>query len=116
MPFRAGEELDAGRLAPYLAGKMPGAEGPLEIWQFGGGGDGAATRNLPGGLIDTLVDFHGVEPARGGLEGLGKPDGFLARQVRGWTERWGRARTPATPAGTGPGLCSADRQPPYPVP
>ena len=37
MPFRAGEELDAGTLGPYLAGKLPDAEGLPEIWQFGGG-------------------------------------------------------------------------------
>src|SRR5437870_3284647 len=150
------------RLAPYLAGKMPGAEGPLEIWQFGGGNanltyllrypsgveyvlrrpphgpvaptshdmarehrvlsvlhrafppapraylfcddpsligapffvmerrrgvvvrgvvpaefgggsDPGANRKLSEVLIDTLVDFHAVEPARVGLEGLGKP-------------------------------------------
>src|SRR5439155_22595048 len=37
MSFRAGEELDAGTLGPYLAGHLPGAEGLPEIWQFGGG-------------------------------------------------------------------------------
>src|SRR5436305_12306092 len=37
MPCRAGEELEAGTLGPYLAGKLPDAEGLREIWQFGGG-------------------------------------------------------------------------------
>ncbi len=45
-------------------------------------------------LIDTLADLHTVDPAEVGLGELGKPEGFLARQMRGWTERWQAARTP----------------------
>src|SRR5256712_11259777 len=205
MPFRAGEELDAGRLAPYLAGKMPGAEGPLEIWQFGGGNanltyllrypgdveyvlrrpphgpvaptshdmarehrvlsvlyqafppapraylycddpsvigapffvmerrrgvvvrgcvppefgggsDPVANRKLSEVLIDTLVEFQAVGPKRVGLEALGRPEGFLARQVRGWTERWERARTHDVPAATELAGWLAERLPPSPVP
>src|SRR5439155_766261 len=47
--------------------------------EFGGGSDAAANRKLSEVLIDTLVDFHAVDPARGGLEGLSKPDRLLAR-------------------------------------
>src|SRR5436305_1419256 len=113
MPFRAGEELEAGTLGPYLAGKLPDAEGLPEIWQFGGG---TANRKLSEVLIDTLVDFHAVDPGRVGLETLGKPEGFLARQVRGWTERWERARTHDVPAATELARWLADRLPPSPPP
>ena len=34
---RADERVDAGRLEPYLRERLPGAEGPLELGQFGGG-------------------------------------------------------------------------------
>ena len=34
---RAGEELDAAAVGRYLEGKIPGAEGTPEIWQFPGG-------------------------------------------------------------------------------
>ncbi len=34
---RADERVDASRLEPYLRGRLPGAEGPLELGQFGGG-------------------------------------------------------------------------------
>jgi aminoglycoside phosphotransferase (APT) family kinase protein len=35
-------------------------------------------------MIDTLADLHAVEPAAVGLADFGRPDGFLARQVRRW--------------------------------
>jgi aminoglycoside phosphotransferase (APT) family kinase protein len=44
-------------------------------------------------MIDTLADLHAIDIHRHGLSALGKPAGFIARQVRGWTERWQRSRT-----------------------
>ena len=48
------------------------------------GADGAA-------LLDTtlaqMVALHALDPAAIGLGDLGKPDGFYARQLRGWTAR-----------------------------
>ncbi|MEU5994795.1 phosphotransferase family protein [Spirillospora sp. NPDC047418] len=38
-------------------------------------------------MIDTLVDLHGVDPASAGLAGFGRPEGFLARQVRRWKKQ-----------------------------
>jgi aminoglycoside phosphotransferase (APT) family kinase protein len=38
-----------------------------------------------------------VDVEKTGLISLGKPDGFVARQVKGWSERWERARTEASP-------------------
>jgi aminoglycoside phosphotransferase (APT) family kinase protein len=40
-------------------------------------------------LVETLGAVHAVEPAAVGLETLGKPAGFVARQIEGWI---GRAR------------------------
>jgi aminoglycoside phosphotransferase (APT) family kinase protein len=39
-------------------------------------------------LIDTLVDLHAVDPAAVGLADFGRPEGFLARQVRRWHGQW----------------------------
>ncbi|MFD0689371.1 phosphotransferase family protein [Actinomadura fibrosa] len=39
---------------------------------------------IAGRMVDTLVDLHGVDPAGIGLAGFGRPEGFLARQVRRW--------------------------------
>jgi len=61
--------------------------------RFGGGKDPAANRKLSTVMMDTLADFHAVDYRAVGLEALGKPDGFLARQVSGWTARWERAKT-----------------------
>jgi aminoglycoside phosphotransferase (APT) family kinase protein len=61
--------------------------------EFGGGRDEVANRKLSELVVDTLADFHAVDPASVGLEDLGKPEGFLERQVKGWTARFERAKT-----------------------
>ena len=35
-----------------------------------------------------LADLHAVDPVAVGLEGLGRPQGYLARQLRRWTGEW----------------------------
>src|SRR5262249_42055420 len=35
-------------------------------------------------LVDALADLHDVDPAAVGLADFGRPEGFLARQVRRW--------------------------------
>ena len=49
------------------------------------------------GLIDCLIALHAVDIFKHGLDSLGKPEGFLERQVRGWFERWNRAQTDTIP-------------------
>ncbi|HEY7010867.1 MAG TPA: phosphotransferase family protein [Jatrophihabitantaceae bacterium] len=39
-------------------------------------------------LIDTLVLLHDIEPEAVGLGDFGRPEGFLARQVRRWHQQW----------------------------
>lgn len=65
--------------------------------QFGGGNDSEATRKLSQVVIDTLVEFHAVDPADCGLESLGHPEGFLSRQVEGWRGRWEKAKHEENP-------------------
>jgi aminoglycoside phosphotransferase (APT) family kinase protein len=48
-------------------------------------------------MIDTLADLHAIDVAAHGLDVLGKPQGFVARQIRGWTERWHGAKTSDVP-------------------
>ncbi len=45
-------------------------------------------RRLSEALIETLVRFHRVDYEALGLSDLGKPDGFIERQVAGWHRRW----------------------------
>ena len=39
-------------------------------------------------LIDVLADFHAVDAEAAGLGDLGRPEGFMQRQLDGWTKRW----------------------------
>ena len=48
-------------------------------------------------LIDTFVDLHEVNYQAAGLSDLGKPAGYTARQVNGWTNRYANARTDDIP-------------------
>ncbi|NUU26057.1 MAG: phosphotransferase family protein [Streptomycetaceae bacterium] len=45
-----------------------------------------AATSLAHGFVDTMAALHLVDPGRVGLDGFGRADGYLARQVR----RWGR--------------------------
>ncbi len=59
--------------------------------------DAAIPRRISEGFIDCLAQLHSIDIERYGLSTLGRPDGFLDRQVRGWTERWVRAKTEEIP-------------------
>jgi aminoglycoside phosphotransferase (APT) family kinase protein len=45
-------------------------------------------RRLSESLIQTLAELHAVDVTRDPVSTLGKPSGFVERQVRGWTGRW----------------------------
>jgi len=60
--------------------------------------DAAAFGRLCESFLDTLVAIHGATPADPVIGGLGKPLGYVARQVDGWTKRWQAARTEEAPA------------------
>jgi aminoglycoside phosphotransferase (APT) family kinase protein len=44
-------------------------------------------------FIDCLIRLHAIDVSKTGLMALGKPEGFLERQVLGWADRWNRAQT-----------------------
>lgn len=64
-------------------------------------------KNLPAGLdlsrdqvarlcrnaVDLLVELHAVDPAATTLADLDRGDGYVRRQVEGWSQRYRRART-----------------------
>lgn len=57
----------------------------------------AARRRVSRAMIETLADLHAIEIEAHGLSRMGKPAGFVERQVRGWTERWYRSKTDEIP-------------------
>lgn len=181
--IRAGEELDAALIDPYLKAQIPGLEGTPQISQFPGGAsnltylvqypnqefvlrrppfgqkarsahdmgrefriinqlkdafpycpkaylhcvdesvigsefyvmerikgiilrsdlpadlnlDADQTQTLCKSFIDRLVELHRVDYQACGLGDLGKPEGYVERQIRGWTDRYDNARTPDAP-------------------
>jgi aminoglycoside phosphotransferase (APT) family kinase protein len=44
-------------------------------------------------VVDTLVELHTVDWQKAGLGDLGRPEGFLERQVKGWIGRYDKAKT-----------------------
>ncbi|MBI4950906.1 MAG: phosphotransferase family protein [Myxococcales bacterium] len=50
-------------------------------------------RRLSTALVDGLAALHAVDWRAAGLGALGHPEGYVARQVKGWTERYVRAQT-----------------------
>jgi len=44
-------------------------------------------------LVDTLAELHAVDWRAAGLAGLGRPEGYVERQVEGWAGRWRHAAT-----------------------
>jgi aminoglycoside phosphotransferase (APT) family kinase protein len=39
-------------------------------------------------LVEAMADFHLLDPAECDLSDLGRPAGFVERQVKGWKKRW----------------------------
>ena len=54
-------------------------------------------RKISEAFIDCMVRLHSIDVASTGLISLGKPEGFVERQLRGWTDRWNRAKTEELP-------------------
>lgn len=84
--------------------------------RFGGGHDPDATRKLSEVVIDTLAEFHAVDPASCGLDDIGHPEGFLARQVEGWQRRWEKAKHEDNPLAEELGRWLAEQTPPESAP
>ncbi len=60
-------------------------------------GDVALRGRISASIVDTLADLHAIDVGAHGLDSLGKPAGFVARQIRGWTERWHGSKTSEIP-------------------
>ena len=57
----------------------------------------ALMRRVSESFIDNLADIHGVDYVAAGLGDLGRPEGYIKRQVEGWTQRYQNARTDDIP-------------------
>ncbi|MCP5334923.1 MAG: phosphotransferase family protein [Oceanospirillaceae bacterium] len=71
-----------------LIGIIPRQNMPAEVKL-----DAAQTRQLCLNVIDRLIELHQVDIARAGLTSLGKGEGYVARQISGWSDRYRKAKT-----------------------
>jgi len=55
--------------------------------------DAATARRLSQSLVDNLAVLHGLDYEAAGLGELGKPAGYVTRQVNGWIKRYAGSRT-----------------------
>jgi len=53
----------------------------------------ALMRRLSEAFIDNLVQIHSIDYVAAGLGDLGKPEGYVTRQIEGWSTRYQNART-----------------------
>jgi len=79
-------------------------------------GNPVARRMASEAIVDALARLHAVDVSTGAVATLGKPEGFVARQVRGWTERWERSKTDEIPGMERLTRWLASRLPPSPRP
>ncbi|MEQ8952597.1 MAG: phosphotransferase family protein, partial [Gammaproteobacteria bacterium] len=54
------------------------------------------TRQQLFNFFDVLGELHSIDLAEAGLDGFGRPQGYVQRQVDGWARRWQDAVTPDT--------------------
>ena len=83
--------------APFLV--MERREGIVIRQEIPGrfAGQPELTRRISEMIVKALADLHQVNPQDIGLEDLGRPEGFMERQVRGWAGRWEAAKTTEVP-------------------
>jgi aminoglycoside phosphotransferase (APT) family kinase protein len=67
-------------------------------------------------FVDCLIRLHAIDVVKTGLIALGKPEGFLERQVMGWADRWSRSKTDENPKMDSVIRWLADRRPVSPPP
>ncbi|WP_226468652.1 phosphotransferase family protein [Luteimonas panaciterrae] len=60
--------------------------------------DANGVRRLCTGFVDRLIELHDIGAHAPDIAALGKGEGYVARQVAGWSERWRQSLTEGTDA------------------
>jgi aminoglycoside phosphotransferase (APT) family kinase protein len=71
-----------------VEGAIPRGRMPAEV-----GTQPRLMRALSERVVDLLAELHAIDPTAVGLGELGRGEGYVARQVAGWAERYRRAKT-----------------------
>ncbi|WP_226370289.1 phosphotransferase family protein [Pseudonocardia oceani] len=78
--------------APCFVMELVDGVVPLGELPAGWADTGADRARAGAALVDVLVALHAVDPHEVGLGDFGRPEGFMARQVRRWGKQWDAAR------------------------
>lgn len=70
-------------VSEYRPGVIVWGELPPSMEDLPGAG-----RQIGLATVDALADLHMVDYGAVGLDDLGRPEGYIERQLQGWTERW----------------------------
>jgi len=95
-PIALCEDPSVNELAFYVMTHCPGVV-PAEGLPAGYAASEGERRRMSLALVETLVRLHAVDFRAVGLSELGRPDGYLERQVRRWLQQWERSRTAPLP-------------------
>lgn len=94
----------------YLMERLPGVvirkDLPLALAE-----SPRSCRRLSLAMVDNLATLHGLDLHAAGLSGFGKPEGYVRRQIEGWTKRWIDAQTEDVTAMNGVARWLASRIP-----
>lgn len=74
----------------YMAGGIPGRRLPQQATPD-------QARALCENLVNLHADIHALDLQATGLSQLGKPEGYVERQIAGWSKRYRQARTDDVP-------------------
>jgi aminoglycoside phosphotransferase (APT) family kinase protein len=55
-----------------------------------------AGRRIGLAVVDALADLHRLDPKTAGVADLGRPEGYLDRQLTGWRARWAAVAQPGS--------------------
>ena len=76
----------------YVMAEVPGRKLGIDLpteWSL----DAKASRQFAFSFFDKLIELHQVSIEATGLQGFGRPDGYVERQVLGWNKRFDRVVT-----------------------
>jgi aminoglycoside phosphotransferase (APT) family kinase protein len=76
----------------YVAGRIISSDAAAE------GLTAADASALSAELVDVLASLHAIDARAVGLGDLGRPEGFLTRQVSRWAQQWELSKTRELPA------------------
>jgi aminoglycoside phosphotransferase (APT) family kinase protein len=83
-----GADEDGPLGAPFYVMEL--VDGVIAVHELpeGWAAGAAQRRDLAHSLVDVLARLHAVDPAEVGLGDFGRPEGFMARQLRRWNGQW----------------------------